>query len=156
MLSFRSHVLAVCLSATALQVAAAEVHDCSGYETRADAIPEPWESHTRTFANGAVRIAVLDTIEPAAAAFHLLVLSPPFDEVGGRQCRVVSFDAGASLGYSSLSLKGLVAGYDPALGLTIEVPVTVFNPVSGLFDPGSLFVTINQSTGEVTAEDIGS
>ena len=37
------------------------------WPARADAIVEPWSQNTRTFANGDVRLALLDTIEPAAA-----------------------------------------------------------------------------------------
>lgn len=142
------------LALAALPASAGEVHDCSGFEASSENIVEPWEENTRTFANGAVRIAVLDTAEPAAAAFHLLILSPPYDELGLRQCRVVSFRDG--MGYGSMSLEGLDAGYDPATGLTLELPISVYNPETALFDQGALFVTINQATGAVTAEEIGS
>lgn len=156
-LTMRSLML-FCMAFSASSASAAIVHDCNGYEPSAENIPEPWEAHTRTFADGNIRITVLDTIEPAAGAFHLLVLSPPYDEIGGRQCRLVSFETGEGtpIGYASLSLEGLDAGYDPARGLTIALPVSVFNPQTGLFDIGEMTVTINQSTGEITAEDAGT
>jgi hypothetical protein len=133
---------------------AGDVRDCRDDTDRARNIAEPWAENTRTFANGAVRIAVLDTLEPAAAAFHLLVLSPPYDEIGDRQCRLVSCAHG--MGYASLTLEGMDAGYDPTRGLTLEMPITQFNPNTGGFDAGSLLVTLDQATGEITAEEIGS
>ena len=126
--------LAVLLAGlAALPAVAGDVHECD-FAAHAANIAEPWETNTRTFANGAVRIAVLDTTEPAAAAFHLLILSPPYAELGLRQCRVVSFDE--AYGYGSLTLAGMAAGYDPAIGLTLELPITVYNPETALFDPG--------------------
>ncbi|CAN0606350.1 unnamed protein product, partial [Ectocarpus sp. 12 AP-2014] len=70
---------------------AQSVGDCD-WRASAQALVEPWDApeNTRTFANGDVRLAIIDTIEPAAGAFHLIILSPPYDEVGGRQCQVVS------------------------------------------------------------------
>lgn len=146
-------VLSALFGLAALPGFAGDVHDCD-FAAQAQNIAEPWEENTRTFANGAVRVAVLDTTEPAAAAFHLLVLSPPYTELGTRQCRVVSFEGGH--GYASLTLDGLVADYHPSTGLTLEMAISVYNQDTALFDPGSLFVTINQATGQITAEEIGS
>lgn len=142
------------LACLALPAAAAEVRDCNGPEAGAFWIAEPWEANTRTFANGAVRIAVLDTVEPAAASFHLMVIAPPYDELGLPQCRVVSFAPGT--GYGSMTLDGMTSGYDPARGLTLEIAISAYNPATGGFDPGALWLTINQATGEIAAEDIGS
>ena len=72
---------------------AQSVSNCD-WRARADAIAEPWEVNTRTYANGAVRVAMLDTIEPGAGALHLLVMAPPYDDLGLRKCDVVSFDGG--------------------------------------------------------------
>ena len=58
---------------------AQQVRDCD-WLASAWNLAEPWEENTRTFANGAVRLALLDAIEPGAVPFHLLVLSPPWDE----------------------------------------------------------------------------
>lgn len=142
----------LCLAA--VPAFAGDVHNCSGLAARAETMAEPWQANTRTFANGAVRIAVMDTTEPAASASHLLVLSPPYDELGLRQCRVVSFDG--LIGYGSLTLQGMTVDCDPATGLMLEMPITVYNPETALFDAGALFVAINQATGRITAEEIGS
>lgn len=127
---------------------AQSVSDCD-WRARADAIPEPWEDYSRAFANGAVRVALLDGIEPAAAAFHLLILHPPYMELGERQCHIVSFDD--RIGYAALYFTELEAGYDPARGLTVDMPGMLYLPDDGFSNSLRLFVTINQATGEITA-----
>ena len=52
--------------ASAAHASAQSVEDCD-WRASAQALIEPWEDNTRTFANGDVRLAVTDTIEPAAA-----------------------------------------------------------------------------------------
>ena len=118
--------------------------------TRADAIMEPWEANTATYANGQVRIAVLDFIEPAAAAVKLMVISPPRDEVGGRQCRIVALPGGH--GFGNVEFAARSASYDPARGLVVSLPVLQGPPDSG--DDGwvQLYISINQSTGEVWSQ----
>ncbi len=133
----------------ATPVAAQEVRDCDALASAA-AIAEPWDQNSRTFANDRVRLAVIDTLEPAAAAFHLLILSPPYDEVGARQCKLVGIEG--SLGFASLSLEGLTSSYDPAKGLTWDLTANVYDAGSGGFVAKPLSVTINQSTGAITAE----
>lgn len=128
---------------------AQEVVPCVDHRSAAQAIAEPWEANSRLFANGDVRVAIMDTIEPAAAAFHLLVLSPPFDEVGGRQCAVVSGANG--MGFGGLDLTEMQAGYDPALGLTFAIPATRWVPDNDSFVPATLSVTVNQATGAIGA-----
>lgn len=130
-------------------VQAQEVGRCDDFRSSAQAIAEPWEQNTRLFANSEVRLAILDTIEPAAGAFHLLILSPPYDEVGGRQCAVVS--AADTIGFAGLDLADMRAGYDPARGLTFAIPATRWTPDNDAFVPAVLSVTLNQSTGAITA-----
>lgn len=115
----------------------------------ARSLAEPWEDNTLTFANGAVRMAILDTIEPAAAAFHLLILSPPYDELGERQCRIVSLGDGWS-GFGFLSFERHEASYDPATGLVVVMDMGAYNPATALVDALALRVTVNQATGAVT------
>jgi hypothetical protein len=103
---------------------------------------------TARFANGAIRLAVLDVVEPAAGAFHLLVLSPPYDELGSRQCRVVSLEQ--SLGFAGLSLGGAQAGYDPATGLSVQMNAVRWAGSDQYFNT-ILTVTINQATGVISA-----
>ena len=127
---------------------AQEIYDCSGWQGSARNIVEPWEAHTRTFANGQIRVALLDTVEPAAGAFYLLILSPPYDELGGRGCTLVGANGG--IGFSGADFPAMGASYDPVQGLTLRMGVQVFAPAVGGFDPAILAVTINQATGTVT------
>ena len=146
-----SSLAAVVLFALAAMPAAAqETADCD-WRAAAANLPEPWESPavTRTFANGEVRLAVLDTIEPAAAAFYLLILSPPRDEVGGRQCRIVG--SGGDLGFAGMSLAGLEASYGAARGLVFLIPVRLMRPEDGTFRGAVLTVSVNQATGAIAA-----
>jgi hypothetical protein len=135
------------LSAT--PVTAQAVMPCD-WQANAQALVEPWEETSRQFANGAVRVALLDTIEPAAGAFYLLVLSPPYDDVGGRQCKVIG--AAPGIGFAGLDFGALASGYDPARGLTLQMPVTLFMPEDGTTRATLLNVTVNQSTGNVIAQ----
>jgi hypothetical protein len=139
---------AVLFGLIAIPAAAQEVRLCDEL-ARVDAIGEPWASHTQTFAGNRVRLVVIDTLEPAAAAFQLVVLSPPFDEVGGRQCMMVG--SSGTLGFGGMTLDGLDSNYDPAKGLTWGVKVTTYNADSGGLDDKVLRVTLNQSTGAITA-----
>ena len=132
-----------------LPAGAQSVADCDWRATLL-ALPEPWEDVTRTFANGQVRLAIVDTIEPAAGALHMVVLSPPYDELGGRQCKVIG--AGPNEGFGGLTLEGLEAAYDPARGLTFRAKAAVFQAESGAFEDGTLVFTLNQSTGALVAE----
>lgn len=128
------------------------VEDCD-WRASLHAMAEPWEDNTRTFANGNVRLAVTDTIEPAAGAFHLVILSPPYDELGGRQCAVVS--SNGSIGFSGLTLNNMTSAYDPAIGLTFTLEASDYDPETGGSVPQTLTVTLNQATGEITARTDG-
>lgn len=128
------------------------VEDCD-WRASLHAMAEPWEESTRTFANGDVRLAVTDVIEPAAGAFHLIILSPPYDELGGRQCQVIS--ASGSIGFSGLTLDGMTSAYDPATGLTFMLQAGAYNPETGGTIPQALTVTLNQANGEITASADG-
>jgi hypothetical protein len=139
--------LAILLALAAAPAMAQEVGDCD-WRARADAVAEPWELNSRTFSNGAVRLALIDTIEPAAMPFHLLVLSPPYDEVGGRQCSVVSYQGG--MGFYDIDFAALEAAYDPAVGLIFDLPVQIWVS-DGNIVVRRLHVTLNQATGGITA-----
>lgn len=137
---------------------AQSVGDC-GDIVSARNLPEPWGEYTDTYANGDVRVAVIDTIEPAAAAVHLMVLSLPRNEIGDRQCKLVSLDrseGGGPIGLFSLDFAARQAEYDPSRGLVLTMPVGSYVPETGGQDIGEMTVTINQSTGKVTAEVSGS
>lgn len=141
----RIALAALCL---ATPLAAQTVSDCD-WRASSQALVEPWDDNSRTFANGKTRLAVTDTIEPGAGAFHLVILSPPYDELGGRQCKVVSLDG--SIGFAGLNFGALSAGYDPARGLLFDVPVQVYDAPSGDFLPNWLGLTVNQATGQIDA-----
>jgi hypothetical protein len=139
----------VALCALTGAASAQTVDACLDYRTSAAALVEPWELNTRLFANGAVRLAVMDTVEPAAGAFHLMILSPPYDELGSRSCTVVS--GGDGVGFAGLTLNGMAADYDPAVGLIFRLPARRYVPETGGFADAMLRVTLNQATGLVTA-----
>lgn len=120
-------------------------------------ILEPWEVHSRTYANGAIRVAVADTGgEPACCSSHLMVLSPSGDgreDPVWRQCRIVSASEG--LGFYAIDIPGIIASYDPARGLLLSVPVAHWH--DGVNDgrppiPERMEVRINQANGSVTVE----
>ncbi|SDF71012.1 hypothetical protein SAMN04488117_106224 [Celeribacter baekdonensis] len=130
-----------------LMAQAQEATPCD-WRASAASVVEPWDENARTFANGAVRLALLDTIEPAAAAFHVLVLSPPFDEVGGRQCRIISADAAGS-GFEAIDFAALEADYEPSTGLLFMMPARLYDPEDGPVKMGRLSFALNQATGEI-------
>lgn len=149
------HVVALCLLAVpamAQTQGAATVTPC-GDATRVDTIAEPWEANTDTYAQGQVRIAMLDMVEPAGGALKLLVISPPRDELGLRQCRVVGLENG--LGFYDMDFGARSASYDPARGLTVTMPARHY-PVNGDVDGDEgwfqLSVTINQQTGRIAVQ----
>jgi hypothetical protein len=144
-------ILRAALAACALAGAASAqtIDTCHDYRASAFAIAEPWEANTRLFANGAVRLAVTDTIEPAAGAFHLVILSPPYDELGGRTCTLVTGEAG--MGLAGLTLEAMLAEYDPDIGLVFRLQARRYVPQTGDFADAVLLVTLNQATGLVTA-----
>ena len=127
---------------------AAQVAMPCDWQARADAIVEPWEENTRTFANGAVRVALLDVAEPAAAAYYLLILHPPTDSLGLRNCTVIG--QGNGLGYAFIEFNSLEAGYDPATGLTLTVPAIIYLPEQSFQNSTQLTIGVNQSNGDVT------
>jgi len=131
-----------------MPLAAQDIADCD-WQARADAIYEPWEEFSRTYANGDVRLALLDTIEPAAGSFHLLVLSPPYDELGGRQCKTIGLSGG--LGFSGIGFEELQAEYDPEVGLIFGAQVQYFDGEMADFLSGDLIFTLNQGTGQIEA-----
>ncbi len=126
----------------------AQVAQPCGWQARADNIVEPWEQNTATFAEGAVRLALLDTAEPAAAAFYLLIMHPPYDELGLRTCTTVGLDE--NLGYAAMDFDALEAEYDPALGLKFTLPARIYLPEQSFQNGTQLHITVNQSNGDVS------
>lgn len=125
------------------------VNDC-GWQSGAANLAEPWEDNTRTFSEGRVRLALIDTWEPASAAFHIMVLSPPYDELGLRQCKLISQTS--SLGFTGIEFSMLEARYDPAVGLIFQVPGLEYANDGTDNTPIGLEFSLNQATGAITVE----
>jgi len=151
--------LAVFLPSVALVTSTAwgqVVTECDWVANPAN-ILEPWNQHSRTYANGAIRVAALDTGgEPVCCSAHLLVLSPSgsgLSEPAYRACHVVSAQRG--MGFYSLDIAGISASYDPSRGLSLSVPVGHWH--AGM-DSGAgpilerLEVLINQASGSVSID----
>jgi hypothetical protein len=141
--------LALCLlMLAALPARAVTVTTCDGTAS-VQAIAEPWEANTGTFANGDFRVVVLDTIEPAAAAFHLAILPRPRDELGSPPCGQVS--ASESIGFGGMDTGPAIAANDPARGLTVSMLVSHYKADEADFVDRVLSGTINEFTGQVEA-----
>lgn len=132
------------------------VTKCDWIGTAAN-IPEPWDENTRTFANGNIRVALVDTGgEPVCCSAHLMVLSPSgsgADEPAWRQCQLAS--ARPSMGFFAVDIPGITATYDPARGLMLSVPVGHWHEGIEIGRPPiweRMEVTINQATGVVSAQ----
>ncbi len=139
--------LAVCAALAASPLTAQSVNPCD-WQASAQALVEPWENNTRMFANGEVRLAALDTIEPAIASAYLLVLSPPRAELGERQCRVIGFTK--QMGFAAIDFHALTSDYDPAIGLIFDIPVRIVDAETSFSNSAILSLTLNQSTGAMT------
>lgn len=134
------------------------VQDCRDADRIASPanIAEPWAEQSRTFADGAIRIALIDTGgEPVCCSAHLLVLSPAGgqDEPAYRACRIVSGSEGQ--GFFDLDIPGTRASYDPARGLLLSVPVAHWTKAVELGRPPiweRMELRVNQATGTVDFE----
>lgn len=118
--------LAAGLAAAPAAHAAPWLGNCNDYAT-AGLIAEPWEANTRTFYNGQVRVAVVDTNgEPVCCSSWLVVIFPDKDdELGGRTCMMLG--SGEGLGFTGVNVKQIKSSYAAATGLTLTVPVRKLN-----------------------------
>jgi len=116
------------------------------YQVSAAVVAEPWEANTRSFADGDIRIVVMDTYEPALGAYYLMVLFWGNEDF--RECRLVSH---AEVGFVGMTLDGMTSAYDATRGLVLRVPTDFYNPAEGMKESGSLEVVINRQTAEVSA-----
>lgn len=133
------------LSLLAAPAVAQQVQPCDN--APAESIAEPWEENIASYAEGQIRVAALDMIEPAGGALKLLVISPPRDELGFRQCRVIGADG---IGFYNLDFAKRRASYDPARGLTLTLPAQHYLPEDPEGGWYHLALTINQQTGDIT------
>jgi len=147
--------LMVGLAATAglsAPASAVTVSECNDFRSSVHALAEPWEANSRTFLNGAVRIAVVDTGgEPACCSVHLLVLAEKPEDATGpaeRVCRVISQKD--QLGFMAIDFAGIRTSYTPAYGLNMLVPYRLY--VDGIRSrPGAARINVNPRTGIITA-----
>ena len=142
-------ILTTSLSAAANAVTLAE---CEDFRSTAKALAEPWEANTRTFLNGAVRIAVMDTGgEPACCSVHLLVLAEKPEDNSGpaeRVCKVISQKD--QLGFMAIDFAGIRSSYTPVHGLNMLVPYRLY--LDGIRSkPGAARINVNPRTGAITA-----
>ncbi|WP_295049131.1 hypothetical protein [uncultured Paracoccus sp.] len=136
------------LLACPAQAQTIEIKPC-GDADRVDTIAEPWERNIAAYADGNIRVALLDMVEPAGGAWKLAVISPPRDELGLPQCRVVGADG---MGFYSLDFAARQASYDPARGLTLTMPARRYDEIAPDGGHDHLSVTINQQTGQIAAQ----
>ena len=129
----------------ALPTAAQVLRDCGTWEANARNLMDPPEVAVRSFANGAIRVMGLDTVEPALAWAHLLI-THPLPDAPFPGCALISDTGGR--GFGGLRMEDLSARYDPAQGLTLTVPVGTTDGVTTTWR--DLVVIVNQATGRVS------
>jgi hypothetical protein len=142
-------VAAVSLVACAPALAV-EVRECD-WAAQAPSIAEPWETNSKSFYRGQVRVALIDTGgEPVCCSAQLLILIPDNSEgAGGRICRLVG--SSGQLGFESIDFARLATRYDAGRGLLIIFPYTLY--VDGLrHTSGVGRVRVNVERGTVSAE----
>jgi len=146
MRAFVAGLAALLLSGTAH---AAAVVDCD-WAAEARNIVEPWEKNTRTFYNGQVRVAHLDTGgEPACCSAQLLVIYPDHSDMNTQgSCKLVRQRADA--GFASIDFAGLRSSYDAKKGLLIVIPYTTMNDDKPV--PGSAKVRVDLDKGSIIVE----
>ena len=146
----RSAIAAAALLATVLPAAAVQVRDCD--ETASlQTLAEPWEKNIKSFYQGQVRVALLDTGgEPVCCSTHLLIMMPSNDmPAEGRVCHIVGQKD--QLGFENIDMARLRTSYDPRRGLLIEFPYRLY--VDGLKSKSGVGrVRVNVKLGTVKAE----
>jgi hypothetical protein len=146
----RFAIAAVALIATALPAAAVHVRECDEIASL-QSLAEPWEKNIKSFYQGQVRVALLDTGgEPVCCSMHLVIMMPNNDiPAEGRVCRLVSQKD--HLGFESIDMSRLRTSYDPKRGLLVEFPYTLYIDGSKS-NHGNGRVRVNVQKGAVTAE----
>lgn len=133
---------------------AAVVRDCGDDLATASArnIMEPWEKNSRTFYNGQVRVALIDTGgEPACCSEHLLIISPEGDEGHGQDaCHLVSDHD--NFGFGAIDFPKVTSTYDPKKGLLITFPYSISDMNGGAPKPGVAKVRVNLAKGTLAVE----
>lgn len=126
------------------------VWDCAPDLAQARNIAEPWEQNTLTLAGGEVRLAVIDAVEPGAVPFHLMVLTPPYDEHGVRRCHLVSATADV-FGFSALTLDGILVRDLSDGTLDLELRAGIWNDDEASVGPARLHLSLDPVLGNLSA-----
>lgn len=138
-----------CLTTAAIlaatPIAAQSMRDCDTFEANARNTYGPYEETIREFANGAIRVIALDVGEPAGGSFHVMV-TYPHPEDPWQNCALISSEA--NIGFGWLNMAEVEASYDPAIGLSVTIPIEAVSGVAS-WDQ-ILTITVNQATGTVT------
>ena len=138
-----------CLTTAAILVAtplaAQSLRDCDTFEANARNTYGPYAETIREYANGAIRVIALDVGEPASGSFHVMV-TYPHPEDPWQHCALISNQD--NIGFGWLNMADVEASYDPAIGLSVTIPIET---VSGVASWDQLLtITVNQATGTVT------
>ena len=105
----------------------------------------PASQNVRTYANGDIKIMHLNTyFEPAGGASHLMVIYPRKNDFFPHS-RIIST-------FSYIFLPQTKSTYDPATGLTLTIPVSIFDGED--FVMRNLTLTINQESEEIVVEEL--
>jgi hypothetical protein len=141
---------AACLLLTANTAWAVQVRNCDATAHPGN-IVEPWEQNAKAFYKGDVRIALLDTGEPACCSKHLLVLTPDAeDPTGGRSCHLVSDHDAA--GFNGIDFARITTSYDAKKGLLVVFPYSRMTDDGAGSKHATGKIRINLASGKVTAE----
>ena len=155
MMSFQPRLIlaAATMALSVFSANAASVKDCGDdFKANIQNLAEPWEKNTKTFLNGSVRIALVDTGgEPVCCSMHLLVLAEAPEDPSGppsRICKIISNTA--EMGFMNINFSKIRSGFSPARGLDLMMPFELY--IDGLKSrPGVARININPRTGNVTA-----
>ena len=145
-------VLGLFIATPALAVTVSDCNDDSMANVRN--IAEPWDKNTRAFANGNVRVALIDTGgEPVCCSMHLLILAPSVPNVEGmdpyRNCFMVHNKG--QMGFVAIDFARLIGRYEAGKGLLITFPYELYN--EGNPGPkGVARVRVNVAKGTVAVE----
>lgn len=152
-LSLVSTALAAALATAAPAAWAQVILDCDARASAANLV-EPWPENTRSYAEGAIRLALLeDATAPACCRRRLLVLAPAGNGTTGRQCLVVAPDE--ERGFRDIDIGGVAASYSPQLGLELSVPVWLHREGTSADAPAfadRMLLLIDQARGTVSVE----
>jgi hypothetical protein len=142
----------IALVLTSVTAQAGVVGEC-GTLNALENLAEPWEENTKTFYNGQVRIALVDTGgEPVCCSTHLVIMVPQNDEMGGSKCMVYSQvkyseeEIPSYMGFQNIDFKNIEASYDSTKGLTLSIPYTTYiDGIDSKYGVGKVRINLSKS-----------